>query len=517
MKSLIFLLTLVLSTVVLSGIVVTDIVYAQATVTPTCTLTLSSKNVVSGQTTLLTWNTSPSTTQGVITGVGRVPPRDSILLAPVKSTTFRATFSHPQGTSTCAISVTVRALTVPDAALPGTFAPSIISSNSSGLPTPSSSGGVVNTVNGAQPTLVSCIGTRAILCDLCALVTTVQNVINFMIGLSIPIAIGLFAWVGYLFFTSGGDPSVIAHAKRIFKTAFLGFIIAISAWLLVQTILNVLVSGPQYKGWSWNNLRCDAAKRLGINEPIGFDAWLKSLPGVGTSNSDGPQVVAVDGKGSSVVGGSDTQGIYRCESGGSVSEGEDGVKWCSVGTDSTGVGVDYRPSCAPGYTPDNESHGCVNNKTGEEAEINDDVETQSTASSGGVKGGAKAQCADGNTACSVEVLKQVGFTEAQANVMSCIAVTESSGNPNSYNQSSGACGTFQILSRHKSSNWNQSNLHSGSCDSATSCNDAYCNAQAAYHLVQRREERGQAKYGDWTCPGCNAKAQACVDTYDPGN
>ena len=127
--------------------------------------------------------------------------------------------------------------------------------------------------------------------------------------------------------------------------------------------------------------------------------------------------------------------------------------------------------------------------------------------------GSGAQCATGNTACSVDALKAAGMTDAQANAMSCIAMTESSGNPGSVNTSGGACGTFQLLP----SNWRNPRLHSGSCSSGTSCTDAACNAQAAKGLMDGRAASGRSVYGDWTCNGCNAKAQACVARYDPGH
>ncbi len=128
---------------------------------------------------------------------------------------------------------------------------------------------------------------------------------------------------------------------------------------------------------------------------------------------------------------------------------------------------------------------------------------------GAVSGVAGSQCPPGNTACSVSALQAFGFTPAQANVMSCIAMTESAGDPNARNRAPGstACGTFQVVQ----SSWRGS----GSCSSHSACTDASCNAQAALALMQGRSGRGSI-YGDWSCPGCNTKAQACVDKYDPG-
>ena len=62
-------------------------------------------------------------------------------------------------------------------------------------------------------------------------------------------------------------------------------------------------------------------------------------------------------------------------------------------------------------------------------------------------GQARAPCADGNTACSVGAITKgaqalnMSLTDTQKTAMSCIAMTESTGNPYTPDSSSGACGT----------------------------------------------------------------------------
>jgi hypothetical protein len=135
--------------------------------------------------------------------------------------------------------------------------------------------------------------------------------------------------------------------------------------------------------------------------------------------------------------------------------------------------------------------------------------------------GTGAQCNPGNTACSPAAIEAVGYTQAQANVMSCIAMTESSGNPNGRNNRSGACGTFQILQ----SNWSNPRLHQANCSNAV-CNDAACNLQTAYLLSRNRMIQGQSPYEDWTSvypngpqqgQPFNPRARTCVEMYDAAN
>ena len=123
-------------------------------------------------------------------------------------------------------------------------------------------------------------------------------------------------------------------------------------------------------------------------------------------------------------------------------------------------------------------------------------------------GATLAQCSSSNTACSPTALQSAGLSATQANIMSCIAVTESSGVPGTppYNtthpgSNSTACGTFQITQ----TTWNKN--ASGACSNFSNCMNATCNLQVAAALVSHNG------YSDWTCANCNSKAASCVQQY----
>lgn len=78
-------------------------------------------------------------------------------------------------------------------------------------------------------------------CDFNALIQLVQNVINIIIIGAIPIAGCLFAYAGFKYMTAAGDTGEIKSAHEIFMNVFWGFVIILSAWLIVHTILNALV------------------------------------------------------------------------------------------------------------------------------------------------------------------------------------------------------------------------------------------------------------------------------------
>ena len=161
--------------------------------------------------------------------------------------------------------------------------------------------------------------------------------------------------------------------------------------------------------------------------------------------------------------------------------------------------------------------GTVEILTGDAPGGNSPITPQTSGTSGGSGVGvAKGLCSDSNPACSVQALMSTGLTVPQAQAMSCIAVTESSGNPNSPNSSTGACGTFQITNKTSRSNWQNPANHGSGCSTSTSCNNARCNMQTAVIMLRK------SGYQPWTGKNPNGtywnpNAVACVQKYDPGH
>jgi len=111
-------------------------------------------------------------------------------------------------------------------------------------------------------------------CGLCDLVQLFQNIINFLLGVTIPLSIALFAWAGVMYFAASGNPKQIIRAHKIFKSVLIGFIVALAAWLVVQTVLNALVSKNFFTSGSWNTLQCaqddKRPRSSNISEIFGF-------------------------------------------------------------------------------------------------------------------------------------------------------------------------------------------------------------------------------------------------------
>lgn len=76
---------------------------------------------------------------------------------------------------------------------------------------------------------------RQTVCNFAALIETVIKTINWMFIISIPVATALFAYAGALYMTA--VPGKMGQAKKIFVSVGIGFIIMISAWVAVRTLV----------------------------------------------------------------------------------------------------------------------------------------------------------------------------------------------------------------------------------------------------------------------------------------
>ncbi|HEV7449706.1 MAG TPA: pilin [Candidatus Paceibacterota bacterium] len=130
----------------------------------------------------------------------------------------------------------------------------------------------------AEAAIVPCggsstVGTAAgqsLSCDLCSFGELIQNLINFLLGISVPLSAGLFAWAGILYFSSRGVPAQIERAHKIFKSVVIGFVLAVAAWTIVQVAVTTLFNKSIFLGGSWSRLDCaeqriERAKQINKN------------------------------------------------------------------------------------------------------------------------------------------------------------------------------------------------------------------------------------------------------------
>ena len=87
-------------------------------------------------------------------------------------------------------------------------------------------------------------------CNFDDLMSLINRVISFvLIDLATPLFALIIVYTGWLYLSSSGNSENIGKAKKIFKNALIGYVIALAAWLIVKTILNTLgFTGPSFLG-----------------------------------------------------------------------------------------------------------------------------------------------------------------------------------------------------------------------------------------------------------------------------
>ena len=81
-------------------------------------------------------------------------------------------------------------------------------------------------------------------CGFTDLMQLFRNITGFLVGISIFLAAISFAWAGFIYMTSGGNPGKVSQAHGIFKKVGIGLVIVLAATAIVNIILSLLT------GWS---------------------------------------------------------------------------------------------------------------------------------------------------------------------------------------------------------------------------------------------------------------------------
>mgnify|MGYP001587001626 CR=1 FL=1 len=84
-------------------------------------------------------------------------------------------------------------------------------------------------------------------CSYKHLLELVNKIINWIIMISVPVAAGVFAWAGFKYMTTGISDQK-SEAKAMINKVFIGFVVILSAWIIVNTITSALLRGPGDEG-----------------------------------------------------------------------------------------------------------------------------------------------------------------------------------------------------------------------------------------------------------------------------
>ncbi|MBI5004375.1 hypothetical protein HZC00_04760 [Candidatus Kaiserbacteria bacterium] len=110
-------------------------------------------------------------------------------------------------------------------------------------------GGLVTVVPGAsQGSHCNDVGGCQSICDFAQLA---QNVLNDSIYLAIVVSAIFIAWAGWQYMTANGQPYKIKAGKKLFFNIFVGLLLAVGAWLLVDVLISGLTGSS---GLQWNRI-----------------------------------------------------------------------------------------------------------------------------------------------------------------------------------------------------------------------------------------------------------------------
>lgn len=95
-------------------------------------------------------------------------------------------------------------------------------------------------------------------CTICDLLKLIQNIINFFLTVSVPLATAMILAGGILILTAGDSQKRLEWGKTILTNAIVGFAIILAGWLFINTIMNWLVN-PNVVPLPWNEIQCSVS------------------------------------------------------------------------------------------------------------------------------------------------------------------------------------------------------------------------------------------------------------------
>jgi len=108
----------------------------------------------------------------------------------------------------------------------------------------------------AQAGLVPCGRAGQGDCQTCHVVQLVSGVNAWLVGILSIVATIMFVIAGFRLVTSNGNPSVLQDAKSMIINVAIGFVIVLSAWLLLDLFMKSLLSDSEQGLGPWNEIEC---------------------------------------------------------------------------------------------------------------------------------------------------------------------------------------------------------------------------------------------------------------------
>lgn len=117
----------------------------------------------------------------------------------------------------------------------------------------------------------------------------IQNGMNAAVSFGIVICVIIIAFAGMLWILTPTNPENHSQAKKVLTNAVIGFLIILSAWLVVDFVMKLLYNGDNTNFGPWNEILTGGdVCIIAQNEPPPiFDGNITAIPGRSTGSSAG--------------------------------------------------------------------------------------------------------------------------------------------------------------------------------------------------------------------------------------
>lgn len=91
------------------------------------------------------------------------------------------------------------------------------------------------------------------ICGWCDLFQLGQNVINFLIEISLVLAVAFIVYGGIMLMVQSNKPEKLQANRQIIWSAVIGVVIALASWVILNTFFHLLTGGLN---WPWDQIQC---------------------------------------------------------------------------------------------------------------------------------------------------------------------------------------------------------------------------------------------------------------------
>lgn len=78
-------------------------------------------------------------------------------------------------------------------------------------------------------------------CDLCALLKSIEKIIDTLTTIAFPITIGFVVYGAVVIMIAGGSAEKVTKGRQIITSAVIGLVIVLASWLLINEIMQLIL------------------------------------------------------------------------------------------------------------------------------------------------------------------------------------------------------------------------------------------------------------------------------------